>query len=369
MQVALIFVDNMRIGGYQRLALDEAYALSDRGWETSLLTLEQTNNPNSVINLTDIEKDLLAKKGIQVKVLPESRIKLYFALRKLLKSVDFSALVISHSLRSSFVLKLVQFTVINSNYKINTKIHQIPQLSDARQKFKRFLYSQFTDKLYCFSEAVKSNWYSQFGPSFKWVVNLGKDINVLRNGVYVPRIPTLSRIQDEIRPRIIFLGRITFWKGLEVVADLAKVQSLSSFDFVLIVPQWTEDEVEGLRMILGNRLKIISGKSINEIKFFQGDIHIYPTQYPFDSSFAESISLNCLELAVVGIPSLVTKGGQQTWTESIFMNYFIEVDWGDVSDVTKKIQSMSLKPINADIQLQLLKLVDVNNEIDRLIES
>ena len=369
MQVALIFVDNMRIGGYQRLALDEAYALSDRGWETLLLTLEQRHNPNSVIDLTNIESDLLAKKGIQVSVLPESRIKLFFAIRKLLKSLDFSALIISHSLRSSFVLRLIQFTIINSNYTINTKIHQIPQLSDARQRFKRFLYSQFTDKLYCFSEAVKANWYPQFGPSFEWVVRLGKDIKLLRNGVYVPRIPTLSRDQDENRPRIIFLGRITFWKGLEVVAELAKVQSLSSFDFLLIVPQWTEDEVKDLRPILGNRLKIISGKSINEIKFFQGDIHIYPTQYPFDPSFAESISLNCLELAVVGIPSFVTKGGQQTWTESIFMNFFIEVNWSDVSGVAKKIRSISLKPIDANVQLQLLKLVDVNNEIDRLIEG
>ncbi len=369
MPAALIFVDNMRIGGYQRLALDEAYALSDRGWTTSLFTLEQTSNPNSVIDLTNIESEFLAKKSIQVNVLPKSRIKLFFTIRKLLKSLDFSALVISHSLRSSFVLKLVQFTVINSNYTINTKIHQIPQLSDSRQRFKRFLYSQFTDNLFCFSEAVKANWYSQFGSTFEWVVRLGKDIKLLRNGVYVPRIPTLSRDQNENRPRIIFLGRITFWKGLEVVAELAKIQSLSSFDFLLIVPQWNDDEVKDLRLILGNRLKIISGKSVNEIKFFQGDVHIYPTQYPFDSSVAESISLNCLELAVVGIPSLVTKGGQKTWTESVFMNFFIEVNWVDVSYVAKKIQSVSLESINADVQLQMLKLVDVNNEIDRLIES
>ena len=51
------------------------------------------------------------------------------------------------------------------------------------------------------------------------------------------------------------------------------------------------------------------------------------------------------------------------------MNFFIEVNWSDVSDVAKKIRSISLKPIDANVQLQLLKLVDVNNEINRLIES
>lgn len=368
MKVALIFVDNLRIGGYQRLAIDEAYALSDRGVKTMIVSLEQTGPSQLGNNFANIESDLLARKGIRIEEFPASRIKLYFALRSLMKSLDFSAIVISHSLRSSFVLKLVQLSTHNARYTINTKIHQIPHLSDVKQRLKRFLYSQFTDNLYCFSEAVITNWNSQFGRSIEVLLRQGRQMRLLRNGVYLPRIPALSPVPNTRNPRIIFLGRITFWKGLEILNDIAQIRDLSSFDFLLIVPSYTEDEVSELRATLGDRLRIISGKSINQIQFFSGDIHVYPTQYPFNSSSTESISLNCLELAVVGIPSLITHGGQLTWTESEFYNYFIEVDWNDTAEVAKKIQYASLEPICRRTHSRLLELVDINNEINELLK-
>ena len=50
MNHALICVDNLRVGGYQRLALDEAYALSDRGYIVSIFVLEERDSSTTNVN-------------------------------------------------------------------------------------------------------------------------------------------------------------------------------------------------------------------------------------------------------------------------------------------------------------------------------
>jgi hypothetical protein len=65
---ALICVDNLRIGGYQRLALDEAYALSDRGIKVIFVVLEENSILNSEIpTFLEIENDLIRNKDIKIK--------------------------------------------------------------------------------------------------------------------------------------------------------------------------------------------------------------------------------------------------------------------------------------------------------------
>ena len=41
---ALMVLDNLRVGGVQRLALDEAYSLSVNGYEVEILLLEKVHN-------------------------------------------------------------------------------------------------------------------------------------------------------------------------------------------------------------------------------------------------------------------------------------------------------------------------------------
>jgi len=372
MKQALICVDNLRIGGYQRLALDEAYALSDRGFKVIFVVLEENGILNSEIpTFLEIENDLIMSKDIKFKFMPARLIKLVTSFWHEIDIFSQETLVISHSLRCTLVLRLLKIFTSNQKIFVCTKIHQLPSLTHRTQRLKRLIYTQFTDRLFVFSEAVKISWNLQFGIKLIPILRRCKRVNLLRNGVYLNRLPVLNpKVKNFVsKPRIIFLGRITFWKGLEIFENLSQSVNLKDFDFYFIVPSYDRQVFSKLHNVLGNRLKIVEGKSVNNLEFFCGDVHLYPTQYGVNAEFIESISLNCLELAAIGIPSLVTKGGQLTWTEDIFKEIFHEVEWHDIDQVAKKINTVSSLRLSNEQLEAIRNRINIDSEIDVLIGS
>jgi len=367
---ALICVDNLRIGGYQRLALDEAYALSDRGIKVIFVVLEENSILNSEIpTFLEIENDLIRNKDIKIKFMSVQLIKLFKSLWHEIDIFSQETLVISHSLRCTLVLRVLKIFTGNSKIFVSTKIHQLPSLTHPSQRLKRFIYTQFTDRLFVFSEAVKLSWNLQFGIKFIPILQRSKRVNLLRNGVYLNRLPVLNPGGTNFisAPRIIFLGRITFWKGLEILENLSQSVGLKDFDFLFIVPSYNKQIFSQLHNVLGNRLKIVEGKSVNNLEFFSGDVHLYPAQYGVNAKIIESISLNCLELAAIGIPSLVTEGGQLTWNEAIFKEIFHEVGWHDVDQVVKKIITVSNLRLSNEQIKAIRDRININSELDILI--
>jgi hypothetical protein len=367
---ALICVDNLRIGGYQRLALDEAYALSDRGFKVIFIVLEEIGILSGRSStFLEVEKDLIRSKDIKFKYVSFQRIKLFMNLWQEKGIFLHETLVISHSLRCTLVLRLLKIFTGNNKIVVNTKIHQLPCLTHTKQRFSRFIYAQFTDRLFVFSKAVMLSWSLQFGFSFAHLLRSSKKVNLLRNGVYLSRLPFRSpgTSNSIARPRIIFLGRVTFWKGLEIFEKLSVLLSLKDFDFLFIVPSYSTQNFSKLHNVLGGRLKIVEGKSINHLEFFNGDVHIYPTQYGEKAKFIESISLNCLEMAGIGIPSLITEGGQLTWTEPVFKEIFHEVDWQDIDQVAKQIIAVSKLRVSRAHLEAIRNQIDINSELDALI--
>jgi len=360
MQHVFIFVDNLGIGGYQRLALDEAYEFSDSGFNVTIWTLEF---PRVGKSFQVIEDNLIKEKGINIQIIPSDRIKMLFFLKNLFASFLPPPLIISHSLRATFVMRLLKarFGLI-----VNTKIHQIPRLSDPLQRLKRFFYCQFTDNLFCFSFAVSSSWYQQFRYGSRLLKTFSKDIKLLKNGVYLKRIPELSStIQD--KRRVIFLGRLTFWKGLDIFQLLADRPELSHFEFIFVIPNYQADSFATIQKSLGERLTIIEGKSFGDLSLFPGDVHIYPAQYGNRVSQIESISINCLEMACLGIPSVVTVGGQLTWSEPIFADIFYEVDWKDLNKVVLTILEASDRRLSSSQVNLLRECIYIQNEIKVIV--
>lgn len=369
MKSAVIFVDNLRIGGIQRLAIDEAYELSDMGICCTIVTQEDPKLQNpSLKYFSEIEKQSIEDRNIDIKILNPNRFKFLLELRSLLNSISGLDLIISHSFRASFALKILKLFVVKHTIVVNTKIHQIPTLVDRTQRLKRFIYAQFTDQLFCFSEAVRASWPFQFGKGISNFVVCSQEITLLRNGVYLPRLPELrtSSHTDIIRPRLIFLGRPTFWKGLGVLERLAQEPTLLKFDFLFVIPTYEESSLNELSLLLGTRMQVITGKSVGELEIFVGDIHLYPTQYGENSPITESISLNCLELLGVGIPSIVTAGGQITWTEEDFKEVFLEADWSDMNEVLNQINIASNFVMDPSLHSRLRNLIDIKNEINFL---
>lgn len=370
MRHALIFVDNLRIGGFQRLALDEAYWLSDNRFRVTIICLENPKVNQDLKYLSEIEAHLVRDKNISLIYSSKDFVPLFKFFFSLMKKYSEAPLVICHSLRSTLVLKILKSFRVTQKYTINTKIHQIPSLTDSKQRFKRFVYAQFADNLFGFSTAVSLTWTHQFGDSISGLIKLTKRIGLLRNGIYIDRLPKLAddSTVNIVRPRLIFLGRITFWKGLNMIESLASSDSLKDFDFLLIVPGFIESDLANLRETLGDRLHLIVGKSINDLKFNQGDVHLYPANYGKNAKLIEGVSLNCLEMACIGIPSVITSNGQSTWSEPAFDQIFFPVKWENLDSVTAQIRIASNTKLKAE-EIKIIEgFVDIENEIRKLLQ-
>jgi glycosyltransferase involved in cell wall biosynthesis len=254
---------------------------------------------------------------------------------------------------------------------INTTLHQLPGLSHKSQRVKRFVYAQFADNLFCFSKAAEINWYSQFGSRFsKPVQFLSKEISVLRNGIYLDRLPIQSHNRLEgSKPRIIYLGRISFWKGLDTLKNLARLPELNDFDFLLMVPKISPEDLADLSILLPNRLEIIEGKSISSLQSRKGDVHIYPAHYGKGVSIIESISLNCLEMCAIGVPSLVSKGGLLTWPDLATSRLIKEVDWSELDAVGGALIEASKTQVSDTELKKIRQIVDIENQIAKLINN
>jgi len=367
---ALICVDNLRVGGYQRLTLDEAYALSDRGFKVSIFVLEESNSPTPrTETFFEIESQLIYNKNIEIYFSSRQWRRLLVDLRHIINSIPKSPLIISHSLRCTVMLKIFKLFCQKPQLTINTKVHQLPSLTDSKQRLKRLIYTQFTDRLFGFSEAVRLSWTTQFGDHFRLLLRFTKRLDLLRNGIYLDRLPVRDKLNSYsiFRPRIIFLGRLTFWKGLSIFETISLLDELKDYDFLFIIPSYVDSDFVKLKAVLGDRLKIVEGKSINQLQFCEGDVHLYPALYGENSKIIESVSLNCLEMACLGIPSLITSGGQLTWPEQVFKRVFLEVDWSSIDHVVSEIgRASNLKIQNKDLEL-IRRTIDINSELDRLI--
>ncbi len=363
MQKAIIFVDNLRIGGYQRLSLDQAYSLSDSNYSVSIVAL----SPSSEWHAAKIEEKELSLKKVELIESKIGRIHIFLLILKILPRKESDILIISHSLRSTLMLRVVK-ELFRRKYVINTTLHQLPRLSHTSQRAKRFMYSQFTDNLFCFSKAVEISWYSQFGDIFSKVLKkYSRRIEVLRNGIYLDRLPKSHDNHQELsRPRIVYLGRLSFWKGLDTIKTLSRSNNLKEFNFLLMVPAITEIDLQELENALGDRLSVIQGKSVASFVSQKGDVHIYPANYGKEVKLIESISLNCLEMCALGFPSIVTSGGLITWPEFTNSKFIREVDWLNIEEVEYTIKNLSNVVIPDSEIVKVRELVDIKNQVRKL---
>jgi glycosyltransferase involved in cell wall biosynthesis len=365
MQRAFIYVDNLRLGGFQRLALDQAYALSDKGLKVDINVL----SPAHTWVLADLERDLIDSKNITVNEIPSSRLRLIRNTHLQIKSIK-NPLIISHSLRSTFALRISRL-IRSGAYTINTTIHQLPGLTDPVQRLKRFLYAQFSDRLFCFSSGVKLSWDSQFSNSIATVlIRFTKQISVLRNGIYLDRLPTPVNQAKEIRrPRIVFLGRLAFWKGLDTIKKLSESKELNDFDFMFIIPGSQNSIFEELVKLLGNRAIVVEGKTVSSFIPMRGDVHIYPANYGSEVKIVESISLNCLEMTAIGVPSVVSSDGMVTWPEFMNSKFFSEVNWAIIPDVISQILKLSSTNIEESEISEARALISIENQLQELLKN
>ena len=366
----IIVVQNLKIGGSQRIALDEAYGLASQNFFVTVITLENFLE-DKVNNFVDKEKNFIDKYKLTIRAAEGTRIKQFKYFKTLFKSSEVSSEIISHSLRATVLIYLAK-QFCRSDVQIHTVIHQLPSLSNSSQRIKRFIYSILSDNLFTFSIAAKKDWDANIKSSF-WLKQLfrGQQIKLLRNGVFLDRLPANVSFGSERSTenlRLIFLGRPTKWKGIETIFELLQMDQLVSAEALLFFPYENKELLSHLPITVLNRINIVIGKSIRDYYPKKGDVHLYPANYGENAKFIESISINCLEMAAIGVPSCVTEGGLETWPEFSQNSLITEVDWNDLNKTAETIVELHKKNLSELDLIKVRNLVSINNHINQLIE-
>ena len=271
------------------------------------------------------------------------------------------------------------FFLVNQNplhkIKINTTIHQLPTLSRPKQRLQRFIYAQLSGNLFAYSGAVKSDWEKRSSSNFLSRLFLArKKIKVLRNGIFLDRLPDIKFHNSPVgaastHGRLIYLGRNTAWKGVGTFLEIAAVPRLLDFKLLFMIPDMHDLQIDSLDKSLQERITVIAGKSIAYYEPTAGDVHLYPANYGHQAEFVESISLNCLELACLGISSFVSAEGLGTWPDLVDSGIFIETDWIDKVALAELIVVKS-KIVRTGDEINFLRSkIDIKNQLTELINS
>ena len=367
MPSVLLIVDNMRIGGFQRLALDQAYMLGSQSYKVTICVLDSVPE-SSTPSFMHTEQNLISSSDIEIIFVGNGLFDQIAGLRRVTGKFPNPKLLLSHSLRATLLMSLLRPRFCK-RYKLITAIHQLPTMSAPKQRLKRFIYAQLSFKIVGYSEAVKSDWDERVSKS--WMLRnviARKPISVVRNGIFLPRLPVLENsIELNMVPRLIYLGRNTSWKGVSTFIEVASQPSLANFELLFMVPHSQDVDISTLPTQLRNRTSVVAGRSIAAYVPRHGDVHLYPANYGNTAKFVESVSLNCLELACLGIPTLLTKEGLGTWPDLARFKIFLETDWLDFGAVADQVLRVSQRHFTKEEIAEITSIIDIKNQVEKLL--
>lgn len=359
----LIVVDNLRVGGIQRLAIDECYSLNKRDIKHLLVSLNAFEENNSIVK---VDEEFAEISQLNIKYLGKGKLRQLNELTKFVKQ-DFN-LIVTHSATATLLLRFA-VTLKMKKVKIILYIHQLISLSSKKQALKRFFYFTFANKLFVSSNQfkleietyLKDNWW---GPLFR------KKIYFDRMGIYLDRVDNQFKAvvcQGDI-PHLIFSSRMTVWKGFQVFLDLAnKFNSINhKVVFEISKVENRQNEIQNLDKD-GNHA--FYSKSPVSFRYPSKSLHIYPTNYGDSVKYPQSIGMNVLEFLALGVPSLISIEGFQSWPE-LEKNVLIETcNWFNSIEVDNKLNKLlNVDVISArDESLKLRESISIERHVTNLV--
>lgn len=364
----LLISDNFRVGGIERLALDQLFALSDMGiFAVAYYRQERATRENP--NFLELEAKRIAQKSVQINAMPEGDFAQLRILIQLFRKNNFSV-VINHSVGASVTLKLAKI-LSGRRVTVKTFIHQLPTLSAPMQRIKRFIYALASDELFGYSIAVVQDWNNRLDSNLLSRILLGwKRPNVLRNGIYLNRLPKINMTNDRHlnQTRMVFIGRGVAWKNMEFIISSLRSMAQKNVCALLVLPSIESEVREALNTEFGERIEFEIGKKIEDIVFTQNDVNVYPVDYGPNANFIESISLNCLELACLGVPSLVSKDGCGTWPELERRGIIKEVDWKQIKSFEVALDIANQSKFESSDLDGFRSIISIENNLKEILQ-
>ena len=337
----LILVDNLRVGGIQRQVLDQMYLMSDLKIKSTLLVFDRVST-FKYSNFFKIESQLIEDKNLKI-VFSTSLLRDQIAIIKSLIMRDEITLILDYTLSGSLKARIAQLFSAQK-IPVHCIVQQLASLSDSKQRYKRMFMAQFSTHLFTNSVNYKKDWMKYINRNLLTKIFLAKKLSIIRNGIYLPRlnnsksINKSSALDEKIRVRFVFLGRLRAWKGLDNLSKIDQILENKS-SFLIITPEVEPQTVQLLEKKFGSRIEFMFGKTPTDYNPMRGDIHIYAVDYGDKFEIIESVSTNCLEMAYIGVPSLITKSGGDNWPELKASSLVFEVDWSNSDSIMSGINS------------------------------
>ena len=134
--------------------------------------------------------------------------------------------------------------------------------------------------------------------------------------------------------------------------------------FLIFSPDNDSEVVNEFRQSFDERIEIVIGKSPQYLTPAPNDVHVYGVDYGQGFKFPESVSTNCLEMAYLNIPSMVTAGGAANWPELKDGNLIYEVNWENEKSVIEVISKIFLSKLNRSVPVGFREAVSVERNIN-----
>ncbi len=366
-----IAVDDLRIGGIQRLAMDEAYALVDIGIKTSIICFGPKRHGDSILELDRVSLGQLSDLGIDITFLDQgTKIARVIHLAQLIKSKDMCS-VVCHS-PSAAVMFRIGSLLAKRSLKINLWIHQLISLSAPVQKSKRLLYSLCATKIFFSSNQFKMQW--ELEPLDKALRKIffikTQNRYICRLGVHLPRVLNSTEAYSCANEtnHFIFASRVTAWKGLDTFFFLSQFhEDVHPVLMSVNISNELLSKFEGK----SNSNHVIQSRPPSFLRNLPNAIHIYPTNYGSNTVYPQSIGLNVIEFAALGVPSLVSKEIVTSYPELFDCGLVSSVDWNNHAEVEQKIKLMLAISPNMRLEkaLWVRRYCSIGFHIEVLINS
>jgi len=361
----LIVVDNLRVGGIQRLAIDECYALNKRGIKHLLVSLTAFEENNSIVK---VDEEFAEISQLNLKYLGKGKLRQLNELTKFVKQ-DFN-LIVTHSATAALLLR---FAVTLNMKKMNIilYIHQLISLSSNKQALKRFFYFTFANKLFVSSNQFKLEIETYLKDNW-WGALFRKKIYFDRMGIYLDRVDNRLKeiVCQEAIPHLIFSSRMTEWKGFQVFLNLASKFNSINHKIVFEISKAKNRQTEIQDLDKDDNHAFYS-KSPVSFKYPSKSLHIYPTNYGDSIKYPQSIGMNVLEFLALGVPSLISKEGFESWPE-LEKSVLIETcNWLNSIEVDDKLNKLlNVDETSArDESLKLRESISIERHVTNLVSQ
>lgn len=333
-----IIVDNLKVGGIQRLALDEGYFFKNSEVKAMIIVLDGAESEDSIVQ---VDKKYYVENPVDIFYVGHSNFYKIFNLIKLIRNYGKQSIFVSHS-ASGVVFARIASLISLRKIKIILWIHQVITLSDKTQSYKRIFYSLLANKIYFGATQFQSEWVKYLDSRRVIRKFYNKKTQVSRIGVYLNRVlwDNHDCIENDHGKNLVFASRLTKWKGIYTLERISQELFSDGYKTIIMTAKNSGSLLVIQDLYTSNAFRTILDKCPSNLRGINNLIHIYPTDYGGQTTYPQSIGLNVLEFLALGIPSIISEESFKTFPELKNCPLIETCDWNDISQLKAKVRKL-----------------------------